>query len=284
MKRSAEPVGYRTVLIVPLLREGRGDRHDQSSAAAAPGRSPTSEIALLQTFADQAVIAIENARLFNETKEALEQQTATAEVLQVISSSVADAHRCSTDPRQLPSGCSRRPRLGIYLSRRLRHAATLAVPRRRDASCPIGARARRHVPRPLGRAPPRRARDARAPRRPLRRRARRSGRAGAAAAGRRGSGSFSIAFAPMLWEGRGVGAIRSSRGPPAPFTDKEIELLQDLRRPGRDRDPERAPLQRDPGEEPRSSRSPTGTSRSSSPTCRTSCARRSTRSSASRRC
>ena len=89
--QAAQRVGHNYAsLIAPLIWEGRGIGiiwwpMRPGSAASAP-RS----IALLKTFADQAVIAIQNARLFNETQEALAHQTASADILRVISSSPTD--------------------------------------------------------------------------------------------------------------------------------------------------------------------------------------------------
>jgi signal transduction histidine kinase/DNA-binding response OmpR family regulator len=89
----ARTVTYRSMLAAPMLRDGN-PIGAIGVARAQAGPFSAGQIALLQTFADQAVIAIENVRLFDEVQartrdlsESLEQQTATSEVLQVISSS-----------------------------------------------------------------------------------------------------------------------------------------------------------------------------------------------------
>jgi GAF domain-containing protein len=84
--------GTRVMAGTPLRREGKAigalivhrDRPEPFTAE---------ELALLQSFADQAVIAIQNARLFNETKEALERQNASAEILRAIADTPGDAGR-----------------------------------------------------------------------------------------------------------------------------------------------------------------------------------------------
>jgi len=94
----ADILKTRSVVAVPMLKEGR-PVGAIALLRAAPGLFPQRQIELLQTFADQAVIAINNVRLFDEVQarardlqESLEHQTATSDVLKVISRSTFDLH------------------------------------------------------------------------------------------------------------------------------------------------------------------------------------------------
>jgi GAF domain-containing protein len=94
--RIAAIMNYQSIVAVPMLRDGM-PIGSIVAGRANTGFFPERLVALLQTFADQAVIAIENVRLFKELESrnrdlttALEQQTATSEILRVISASPTD--------------------------------------------------------------------------------------------------------------------------------------------------------------------------------------------------
>jgi signal transduction histidine kinase len=212
--------GYRTILAVPMLRAGSPIGVLTLTRTGEPKPFTDKQVELVTLFADQAVIAIENVRLFNETKEALEQQKASADVLSAISSSIADAQpvfdRIVVSCERLFAGRmvginllgdDQLIRVGAYHGPgREEFEKMFPVVLDRDSGTGLSVLERRvlHYPDVAnGPAVP--------------------------AAVRKGCSATGIKaciFAPLLWEGRGLGAIFVGRDHIAEFSEKEIALLR----------------------------------------------------------
>ncbi|HSF48817.1 MAG TPA: GAF domain-containing protein, partial [Burkholderiales bacterium] len=216
IKRRVERQGLRALLTAPMLR----DNHAIGVITvhrASVGPFTQKEVALLKTFADQAVIAIENVRLFNETKEALEQQTATADILKVISSSPTDTQpvfdAIVNSGVRLFGGLDVTIRLVkgnqselVATTRPTGDSAALNLldDDRVPSSQAILQRQIVHIPDFLAADWVREEAKRRAERR----------------------GNRALICAPMLREDQAIGVITISRATAGPFTDKQIALLK----------------------------------------------------------
>ncbi len=243
-KEAARLAGYRSNLAVPMLHD---DRVIGSIAVcrAEAGLFPDSQVKLLQTFADQAVIAIENVRLFTETQDALQRQTATAEILKVIASSPNDVQPVfEVMVERAVKLC------GAHVGRIYRYDGSLI---RMVATHGIGADWLKRVPavfpRPAGddtiaglvvhtRAPYFVADIEQPQSPPVPEISRQMIRA---------LGTRSQVTVPMLRNGEPIGAITLGWLAPGAFDDSAGCAAADLCRPGGDRGRERAPVQRDQG-------------------------------------
>ena len=215
-KARQQITGTRTALVAPLIREGVAIGTIQIRR---PEVRPFSEkqIALLQTFADQAVIAIENVRLFQELKEALEQQTATSEILGVIASSPTDVQPVlDTVAEHAARLCDARDALIFRANgdRQERVASYGSMPVLEETSNSI------NFGGPVGRAIGRRqtihvhdlaASESEFPG------ARNRGIA---------MGVRTALIAPLLREGVSIGAIYIRRNEVRPFSERQIKLLE----------------------------------------------------------
>ncbi len=208
---------WRRMLGAPMLREGT-PLGALVVAWREPGETPPRQVELLQTFADQAAIAIENVRLFNETKEALDQQKASAEVLGAISGSIAD-----TKPvfEKILSSCERLFE-GELVGITQVEGETVQLAAHHG---PEGDRLKKVYPLPLTRESGTgwailNAKIAQFPDIEAK------GVPPGVVAGCRTLKVRAIVFAPMLFEGKGIGAIWVARTQVGAFTEKQIAQLR----------------------------------------------------------
>jgi two-component system, NtrC family, sensor kinase len=221
--------GFRSVLAVPLVRDGV-PIGGIAVGRPEPGPFPDVQITLLQTFADQAVIAIENVRLFKELEtrnrdltEALEQQTATSDILRVISQSQTDVQPVFDTIAKAALELCRANSANVFtFDGELVHLASFVNP------SPTYIEAlRQFYPRPLGRETA-----------VLRAVLTRSVVvipdvlededyvSGAIGAHSTKGGMRSILAVPLIREGNAIGGIAVGRAEPGLFPDTQIALLQ----------------------------------------------------------